>query len=119
MTPDDWDDCCEPQAMLEFLRDSGRASDRKLRLFTAACWRRVSHRAGAYLEARACSTVDDAAAWRWLAAACATVPLSDFEWALSVCDGAARESADGVAYHCHLLRDLHGNPFRPLLLPTS
>ena len=41
MTPDDWDKCREAQRMLEFLRESGRASERKLRLFTCACCRRI------------------------------------------------------------------------------
>ncbi len=39
MTPDDWDKCREPQRMLRFLRDSGGASERKLRLFACACCR--------------------------------------------------------------------------------
>jgi hypothetical protein len=41
VTPDEWDACTEPQGMLLFLRESGRASERKLRLFACACCRRV------------------------------------------------------------------------------
>jgi hypothetical protein len=39
MTPDAWDKCCEPRRMLKFLRESGRASGRKLRLLACACCR--------------------------------------------------------------------------------
>jgi hypothetical protein len=41
MTPDEWDACTEPHKMLLFLRESGRASERRLRLFTCACCRRI------------------------------------------------------------------------------
>jgi hypothetical protein len=43
MTPEEWDGCEHPKAMLEVLRGSGLASHRKLRLFMAACCRRVIH----------------------------------------------------------------------------
>jgi hypothetical protein len=36
-----WNCCAEPQKMLTFLR--GRATDRQLRLFAAACYRRIWH----------------------------------------------------------------------------
>jgi hypothetical protein len=36
-----WQACQEPQELLEWLRDSGRADERRLRLFAAACVRRI------------------------------------------------------------------------------
>lgn len=41
MTPDEWDTCAEPQRMLSFLRESGKASERKPRLFVLAGCRRA------------------------------------------------------------------------------
>jgi hypothetical protein len=40
MTADEWDVGADPEGMLFHLRDSGKAGDRRLRLFTAACCRR-------------------------------------------------------------------------------
>jgi hypothetical protein len=41
MTEDGWNRCTEPQKMLAFLQSSGRASDRKFRLFARGCCRRI------------------------------------------------------------------------------
>jgi hypothetical protein len=43
MTEDEWNDSTEPQKMIEALRASGRATERKLRLVAVACCRRVWH----------------------------------------------------------------------------
>src|SRR5947199_10372166 len=41
MTEQEWDRCIDPWPMLEHLRAGGRASQRKLTLFAAACCRCV------------------------------------------------------------------------------
>lgn len=43
MTEDEWLACAEPVPMLDFLYERRAASDRKLRLFGAACCRRAWH----------------------------------------------------------------------------
>jgi len=40
MTEDEWNACSNASPLLEFMRNSGRVSDRKLRLFACACCRR-------------------------------------------------------------------------------
>jgi hypothetical protein len=56
MTESDWITATNPQEMLEFLRNSGKASERKLRLFAVACCRRIWHLIPVR-EAKACLDV--------------------------------------------------------------
>jgi hypothetical protein len=43
MTEELWQNSTNSHAMIQYLLDSGKASDRKLRLFAAACCRRIWH----------------------------------------------------------------------------
>jgi hypothetical protein len=38
-----WNSCTKPDKMLAYLEEAGRATERKLRLFTVACCRRIWH----------------------------------------------------------------------------
>src|SRR4051812_2635535 len=57
MSESDWNSCDDPIMMLEFLQTSGKATERKLRLFAVACCRRI----GSY--------IDDEQSWQAIEAA--------------------------------------------------
>jgi hypothetical protein len=128
--------------MLRFLRD--RASGRKLRLFAVACCRRVSHLAGrpevavAERAADGLATEDELAEARAESARCYELSVGQFSYvpppAYILAEGAAlaatsssvidaAEAASGDAafagdgelpMQAALLRDIFGNPFRPV-----
>jgi hypothetical protein len=51
MNRDEWLECSAPYRLLDYLRDTGRLSERKARLFEVACCRRIWHLIG-YAEYR-------------------------------------------------------------------
>jgi hypothetical protein len=144
MTDAEWLACQEPQLMLLALRASGRASDRKLRLFMVACcrcvwdlmrieqWREAVEMAEQYAEGagslkrmRHCRRKNRMSQPRGTS----FVTLAHAVWyALEpdAIEGARRivpiipQIACAVVPQADLLRDLFGPlPFRPVTLPPS
>jgi hypothetical protein len=134
MTEEKWQTACEPHGMLEFLQNSGRTSQRKLRLFAVACSRRIWHcidvPGRAAVEAAedfadgkvsaeelraarlACQGAGGQAAWY----AAATNPeIAARNAARSAQAGAAMlgVEVDEILAQAKLLREIFGNPFRP------
>jgi hypothetical protein len=137
MTEAEWLACADPLRMLTFLE--GRASERKLRLFAVACCRRVWHRLGdkrsqiavetaeKYADGRANETELSsvrAAVWQgpklwptpW---ACTHEVAHKAAW--FACQNAARIAGQvGEAdRQVSVLRDIFGNPFRPVSLDAE
>jgi hypothetical protein len=148
MTEQEWLTTADhPWDMLEFMLEltEHRASQRKWRLFLCAICRRVWHLipdplsrkavkigekyadgeatetdlAEARLEARKLYKIGDVVSWAWLASSAAAPGLFDFDALLSLSNDAAMASEDESAHHCHLLREIIGNPFRPMTLDPS
>jgi hypothetical protein len=143
VTEADWDGCPEPGVMVEFLRTRGKLSERKARLFAVACCRRVWHllsppvRKGIEVAerfadglatkselsraGRDCGVATGARAGRVAEAAArfATKRVSYAAYGRDPGDRAAWPRWDRLddaecAAQCRLLRDLLGNPFRPV-----
>jgi hypothetical protein len=134
MTEQEWLDCTDPTPMLEYVRTI--ASNRKLRLFACACARAIWD---LLEDERACQAVEvgeryanglaitaqleasSEMAWEAVDAcpseahyaAQSTVELSTADAAV---DAARHAALDGVTLttECGLLREIFGNPFRPV-----
>jgi hypothetical protein len=139
MTEADWLAATDPQQMLTFLRDIGRATDRKLRLFACACCRRL----GVYLDgigkeavevaeqyadgaasAEALRGAEDLAWWGADGLMYAEDHIQAAAWAAhAAVEGNAVRAANLAASGAGpeeqmvvlgpLVRDIFGNPFRP------
>jgi hypothetical protein len=141
MTEMEWIACTDPDVMLEFLK--GKISDRKLRLFACACCRRIEHLlrddhsrkvidaaeqfadgeidfdslqvslAGPNQPKKVLTSLCEREAWwaanfvTWEAAA----QMSEGSW-----DPTGRLYLAESAIQCHLLRDIVGEPLRPIFI---
>jgi hypothetical protein len=138
MNESEWNACTEPQQMLQFLRDSGRASDRKLRLFACACCRRDRDLLESYLNLMAVERsegyADGLVSYQELKEIRRAVQdgLADSEPS-AACWAAGRRAGEAAVATLRkvipglnspslvaLLRDIFGNPFRspPVLNPS-
>jgi hypothetical protein len=133
MTESEWLTCADPEPMLAFLR--GRAGARKLRLFAVACSRRAWHlldgpgRAAVEVAERfadgdasgeelraarlACKTAGTQASWY---AAASDAGIAAGNASRSARSAAGTRLAEECAAQARLLRDVFGNPFRPVVL---
>jgi hypothetical protein len=138
MTEADWLGSTSSQALLGWLWGNGGASERRLRLFVAACWRRLGLPACRRDAAAALERLEERAegtGWSedlvgqpgapdlWHAAADAARQAAAYASAQLAWPGRRPEAERWAAFDaaedalCRLLRDLFGNPFRPLSPP--
>jgi hypothetical protein len=131
MTEEEWLTCAAPPLMLEFLR--GRASERKLRLFACACCRDprlfgwLAEPRNRQAVAVAERFADGQASAAELEAALRLSSHNGVVWACSLDahQGALAWAECGRlpparrAARVEILRDLFGNPFRPVALLSA
>jgi hypothetical protein len=124
MDEEQWRTCADSDQMLGYLLQSGKASERKRRLFTVASYRRLWH---LFTDERSRKAVEvseeyaDGFASRedveaaWDAAEAATAGGLDPHMAIYL----ALRQPDELEAGCHLLRCIFGNPFRPVILSPA
>jgi hypothetical protein len=128
MTETEWLACTDPTPMLEFLR--GQASDRKLQLFGSACHRRIPAKAAVHWEQlRRGLHIREVAGRRGVASNERKELVRarlDAENAVAIVTCRIHRKAERQAVaaeereaQCILLRDIFGNPFRPVTIDPS
>jgi hypothetical protein len=143
MNEQEWLACTDPNPMLEFLQGTGKASDRKLRLFAVACCRQAWHRIPRAVSRRAVDLAEAAADDPGLLKNFPYTAAYDCRWVahkLGLGKGKRGDVADHAAYgttyffgvaaasltvecglgDCRILREIFGIlPFRPLAVDHS
>jgi hypothetical protein len=158
VTEAEWYECTGPVAMVDFLLESGRANDRKLRLFAVACCRQIWHMLpdpGCRLAVEVAErfadgneTLEQLVSARMAAA---EVPITGGMAGLEACQAPLTVAAHDAVYprwhiatadfvaeavlwsyldgaeacanvekeQAEILRDLFGNPFRPVTVEPT
>ena len=148
MTEKEWLKCRDPNKMLVFLCQEG-ASERKLRLYGCACCRQVWHQMTSKRSRNAVDTAERYAngecdratlqrAQRAANAVCNTRQYLDYDmdWsqshaanlvalvnagnaAMGASSAIRSRAGKGSRVQSHLLRDIFGNPFRPIAVDLA